>query len=170
MNDRRVGRIAIIAFVLSAYPMSAGAQQECATGTCNIDYSKLNLTQEQAVKIQQCDHEWFQELQQTQPEIQTLQQKFRRLLSSSKPDATEILLVQQQIEAKKSKLKLKATQTLLKKKQLLDDSQKKAFDNQFQGEVLKMRQQGNGVESNVAPVRWKKIWNNMQNVFNQEAH
>jgi Spy/CpxP family protein refolding chaperone len=169
MSDRRIAKITIVAFVLGAYPMSAGAQQECAMGSCNIDYNKLNLTQEQTVKIQQCDHEWFQELQQTQPEIQSLQQKFRRLLSSSKPDAAEILLVQQQIEAKKSKLKLKATQTLLKKKQLLDESQKKAFDNQFQGEILKARQQGNGVDNNVQQVRWKKIWSNMQNVFNQET-
>lgn len=168
MNDKWIGKYAMLAFILSAYPMSANAQ-ECI-GNCNIDYSKLNLTPEQAVKIQQCDQEWFQELQQTQPEIQGLQQKFRKLMSNSKPDAAEILLVQQQIEAKKSKLKLKATQTLLKKKQLLDETQKKALDNQFQGEILKARQQGTGVDSNVQQVRWKKIWNNMQNVFNQETH
>jgi len=168
MNDRRlVKQIALAVFIISAYPAAASAD-EC--GGCNIDYSKLNLTQEQVVKIQQCDQEWTQEYQTTQPEIQTLQQKFKRLLSSSKPDATEIMLVQQQIEAKKSKLKMKATQVLLKKQQVLDENQKKAFDGQIQTELVKRRQQGAGIDTNIQPVRWKKIWNNMQNVFNQETH
>ncbi|MDZ4836769.1 MAG: hypothetical protein SGJ27_23560 [Candidatus Melainabacteria bacterium] len=160
--------IALVAFMLAAAP-AAGLAQDC--DNCNIDYSKLNLTQEQIVKIQQCDHEWFQELQSTQPEIQSLQQKFRKLLASSKPDATEILLVQQQIEGKKSKLKMKATQTLLKKKEVLDENQKKALNDQFQTEVIKIRQRGAGVDAGTQqPVRWKKLWNDMQNVFNQEAH
>lgn len=150
--------------MIGMYMYPAGAE-DCSP--CNIDYSKLNLSQEQTVKIQQCDQEWFQEYQQTQPEIQGLQQKFKRLLGSAKPDATEIMLVQQQIEAKKSKLKLKATQVYLKKQQVLDENQKKAFDGQIQNELVKRRQQGTGIDTNVQQVRWKKIWNNMQNVFNQ---
>lgn len=169
MNDRSMSKsLAIAVLLLAAEPMAALAQ-DC--GNCNIDYSKLNLTQEQVVKIQQCDQEWFQELQTTQPEIQSLQQRFRKLLSSSKPDATEILLVQQQIEGKKSKLKMKATQTLLKKKQVLDENQKKALNDQFTTEVVRARQRGAGVDTGTQqPVRWKKLWNDMQNVFNQETH
>jgi hypothetical protein len=154
-----------VAVALLSFPIAAWAE-DC--GHCNIDYSKLNLTQEQTVKIQQCDQEWFQEYQQTQPEIQGLQQKFRRLIASEKPDATEIMLVQQQIEAKKSKLKMKATQILLKKQQILDENQKKQFDTQIQSEIVKRRQQGSGVETNAQPERWRKIWTNMQNIFNQE--
>ncbi len=169
MNDRWMSRKIAIAILLLAADASVAFAQDCAN--CNIDYSKLNLTQEQVVKIQQCDQEWFQELQTTQPEIQALQQKFRKLLASSKPDATEILLVQQQIEGKKSKLKMKATQTLLKKKQVLDENQKKALNDQFTTEVIKARQRGTGVDAGTQqPVRWKKLWNDMQNVFNQETH
>lgn len=165
MNDRRIKIATLAVFIFSTYSGSAKADDGC--GHCNIDYGKLNLNQEQTVKIQQCDQEWFQEYQQTQPEIQNLQQKFKRLLSSSRPDATEIMLVQQQIEAKKSKLKLKATQILLKKQQVLDENQKKAFDGQIQTELVKRRQQGTGVDNNVQQVRWKRIWNDVQNVFSQ---
>src|SRR5579885_1833073 len=131
---------------------SCHAEGEC--GHCVIDYSKLNLTSEQANKIQQCDQEWFQEYQQTLPEIQDLQRKFKKLMASQRPDEAEIMLVQHQLDSKKAKLKMKATQILLKKQKILDEDQNKELKNQIQNEIQKKSQQNTGINTNIQPVRW----------------
>ncbi len=171
MSDRGLKKLGlgltanILLLSSSSAFMPANAEGQC--GQC-IDWSKLNLNQEQALKVQQCDQEWFKELQETQPEIQALQSKLKKLLASPKPEATEIMLVQQQLDSKKAKLKMKATQNILRKKEILDENQKKAFNNQMETEIVRRKQLGNGVDNTVQPVRWKRIWNDMQNVFNQQ--
>lgn len=172
MSDRglrRLSSVLILTFLLvGGVPLAQPCHAEGEYGQC-IDYSKLNLTTDQSNRIQQCDQEWFQEYQQTMPEIQQLRAKFQKLIASPKPaDEAEIMFVQHQIDSKKTKLRMKATQITLKKKQILDEDQKKELNNQLQAEMAKKVQQHSGINTNIQPVRWQKIWSNMQNIFSQE--
>lgn len=159
-----------VIYLITGGALPASADESKVTpdgcGACNINYTKLNLSQDQKVKIQQYDQEWFEEYQKTQPELQGLQEKFKKLLASPQADGTEIIIVQQQIDAKKSKLRSKATQVLIKKRQLLDGTQNKTLDGMIAEEILKRRQNNKGIDSR-QPVRWQKLLNNFTNIFPQ---
>lgn len=151
---------------LVSEPVFAEGKSPC--NHCNIDYKKLNLSKEQSVKIQQLDQQWFEKYQKLQPEIQEKQQKVKKLMAAPKTDPTELIMLQKKVDSLLSELKGEATTILIKKKELLTAKQRDQLQQMIKDELGKRRQKGTGVVPTQQPVRWQKIWQNINGIFNQD--
>lgn len=144
------------------------AEENSPCNHCNIDYTKLNLTKDQSVKIQQLDQQWFEKYQKLQPEIQEKQQKVKKLMAAPKADPTELIMLQKKVDSLLSELKGEATKILIKKKELLTAKQRDQLQQMIKDKLGQRRQKGAGYAPAQQPVRWQKIWQNLNGIFNQD--
>ena len=166
--------------ILTALALAAGCQlmlpalpvmadDASASHGCNAIYSALpNLTDEQRAKLQQIDQQWVETYQKLHPEIQQCQQDLKKQLANPKSDPTELMMLQKKLEDLKGQLKLEAMKCHVKKREVLNEEQQRLFQNMLQERIHKKRQEQTGMETPSTPIRWQRIWQNMQNIWQQD--
>ncbi|MCA9805951.1 MAG: hypothetical protein KC777_28480 [Cyanobacteria bacterium HKST-UBA02] len=158
--------LSTVVFALVQGPARAEGDAPC--GHCNIDYEKLDLSNDQSLKIQQLDQQWFDTYQKMHPKIQEKQQQLKKLMASPNSDPTELIMLQQKIDKENSELKSFAISIWTKKKEILNDAQKEKLQILIRDELQKRQGRGGGREQDQIPIRWQKLLRNMQNIFSPD--
>ena len=118
VNNRSMYKVAkkvvLVIGIQSVLVLPAFAEENCC-----VDWSKLNLTQQQNQQIQTLESQWQQDYNQIKPSIQDEQRRLQRLLETHNADPVELMAVQQSITRKKEQLNAAATANYLRKRQVL---------------------------------------------------
>lgn len=130
-------------------------------GRC-IDWTRLNLNQQQSQSITQLDSEWRAKYQQLQPQILQKQKKLQELLADSKSDPLEIMSTQQSIARMRENLRNEATTNYLRKRAILTETQQHQLEAMLQQMVMERQRatpmvqadQAGGITNIVNKIKW----------------
>lgn len=158
----RLNAALAVAACAALLAMPAQAQDPQRGHSRCVDWTKLNLTQQQSQQISQLDSEWRAKFTQVQPQIAQNQQKLQQLLSDSKADPLEIMATQQNIARLKESLRNDATTNYLRKRAVLNEPQQHQLEAMLQQFVLERQratpvvqtEQAGGITNIVNKIRW----------------
>lgn len=112
-----------------SYPPASMAQETQGSTSCNVDWSKLNLTAQQNSQIQSLEQQWYKDFNDLSPQIRDEQNKLQKLLSDHNTDGVQVMALQQSIARRKEQLSNAAMQNYLNKRKVLDEKQQKQLED-----------------------------------------
>ncbi|CAN5386045.1 hypothetical protein BH11CYA1_BH11CYA1_21800 [soil metagenome] len=111
-----------------SFPPESMAQDAQPT-SCNVDWSKLNLSPQQNSQIQALEQQWYKDFNELSPQIRDEQSKLQKLLSDHNADSIQVMALQQSIARRREQLSNAAMQNYLNKRKVLDEKQQKQLED-----------------------------------------
>ncbi|MEW5821428.1 MAG: Spy/CpxP family protein refolding chaperone [Cyanobacteriota bacterium] len=141
MDSKNITLILIITisfFSLPAYSQQQQTQQiqnvslqqnlnNISKPSFNINWSELNLTAEQSVKINQLDEEWKRIQQVIRPRLVRDQQQLKNIMKNPDTDEDRIRKLQNDIMLRQKQLRYEATENFLSKRRVLTPEQREVL-------------------------------------------
>ncbi len=155
---------AVVATICTLHFAPAGYAQEsqAAPASCNVDWTKLNLSPVQNSQIQTLEQQWYKDFNELSPQIRDEQSKLHKLLSDHNADPVQVMSMQQSIAARRAQLSNAAMQNYLNKRKVLDEKQQKQLEDMMRIMIQNRKAQMNpGSQTEVMP---DKIQNLMRRV------
>lgn len=144
-----------------SFPPESMAQEAQPT-SCNVDWTKLNLTPVQSSQIQNLEQQWYKDFNELSPQIRDEQSKLQKLLSDHNADPIQVMALQQSIARRREQLSNAAMQNYLNKRKVLDEKQQKQLEDMMRVMISNRKaQMYPGSQTEVMP---DKIQNLMRKV------
>jgi Spy/CpxP family protein refolding chaperone len=144
-----------------SFPPESMAQETQPT-SCNVDWTKLNLTPVQSSQIQTLEQQWYKDFNELSPQIRDEQSKLQKLLSDHNADPIQVMALQQSIARRREQLSNAAMQNYLNKRKVLDEKQQKQLEDMMRVMISNRKaQMYPGSQTEVMP---DKIQNLMRKV------
>ncbi|MBK9203329.1 MAG: hypothetical protein IPL73_13035 [Candidatus Obscuribacter sp.] len=140
--------------------------QDAASGSCCVDWTKLDLSPQQKSQIDSLEGQWLKDFGDIAPQIREEQLKLQKLLSEHNPDSMQIVQLQQSIARRKEQLNLVAMQNYISKKKLLSEKQQTMYERMIQNSVQRRKAQLNpNSQTEVVPDKIQELMQKIKDVF-----
>lgn len=96
-------------------------------GLVNINWTQLNLSEDQAKKMNELDDQWGRIEQLIRPKIIRDQQQLKNIMSNPNADDEQIRNLQRDIMTRQEQLRFEATENFLSKRRILNTKQREVL-------------------------------------------
>src|SRR5277367_2442799 len=138
-------------------------------GHCKFHWERLNLNAQQTQQIQALEQQWEHTHDELAPAIADEQQLMMKKLGQH-CDQLEIISLHNSIDTKQRQLRSAAFMTLLKKKAVLNEDQRRSFEDMWHAEIVKRQQENNQVPRDGTPDGIQDLWNRANHVIPAGGH
>jgi len=140
--------------------------QESQPASCNLDWTKLNLSAQQSSQIQSLEQQWYKDFNDLSPQIRDDQSKLQKLLSEHNADPIQVMALQQSIARRREQLSNAAMQNYLNKRKVLDEKQQKQLEDMMRVLITNRKQQMNpGSQTEVMPDKIQNLMRRVRDIF-----
>ena len=152
-----------------SFPPESMAQDAQPT-SCNVDWTKLNLSPQQSSQIQSLEQQWYKDFNELSPQIRDEQSKLQKLLSDHNADPIQVMALQQSIARRREQLSNAAMQNYLNKRKVLDEKQQKQLEEMMRVLIISRKQQLNpGAQTEVMPDKIQSLMRRVRDIFPVDA-
>ena len=149
--------------VLVCFNANAGL---CQDEHLAVDWSKLNLNNQQTKRIQELEEQWRRDYGQLKPAIYEDQRKIGRLLGEHDSDPVEIMSLQASLDRKKGQLSALALSNYLKKREVLTDNQQRTLEIMMRQAIAEKEQNSAGTAlTQTSPDRIQGLMQKVRNAW-----
>jgi len=153
-------------FEISLPQLATAQENQSAPVSCNIDWSKLNLSPQQSSQIQALEQQWYKDFNELSPQIRDEQSKLQKLLSDHNADPVQVMSMQQSIAARKAQLSNAAMQNYLNKRKLLDEKQQKQLEDMMRTMIqARKSQMYPGSQTEVMPDKIQSLMRKVREIL-----
>jgi Spy/CpxP family protein refolding chaperone len=121
----------LIRFLAALFLLSSSFSNSpafCQEEHLAVNWSKLNLTDQQSKKIEELEQQWRHDYAQLKPAIAEDQTRIAKLLGEHDSDPVEIMSVQASLARKREQLSALAMSNYLKKREVLSENQRRTLE------------------------------------------
>ncbi|MFA6212137.1 MAG: hypothetical protein WCT03_03590 [Candidatus Obscuribacterales bacterium] len=152
-----------------SFPPESMAQEAQAT-SCNVDWTKLNLSPQQSAQIQTLEQQWYKDFNELSPQIRDEQSKLQKLLSDHNADPIQVMALQQSIARRREQLSNAAMQNYLNKRKVLDEKQQKQLEDMMRVLISNRKaQMYPGSQTEVMPDKIQNLMRKVREILPMES-